>query len=90
MPNAYKAVLRGNHLEWLEDPPTNLNSGRPVIIAVSIVEESASPTQRATGGQEMLDALEKLAASNALPGITDPEAWQREARKDRTLPGRDD
>lgn len=89
MPNAYRAVLRGNHLEWLEDPPTDLNSGRPVIIAVSILEEPASPSQRATRGQEMVDALEKLAASNALPDLTDPEGWQREARQDRTLPGRD-
>jgi hypothetical protein len=89
MPNTYKAVLRGNHLEWLEDPPTSLDSDQPVTIEVSILEEPASLTQRATQGQKMADALEKLAALNALPGITDPEAWQREARQDRTLPGRD-
>jgi len=89
MPKVYKAVLSGNRLEWLEDPPSNLDSGQSVTIAVSILEESTSPTKRSTGGQEMADALENLAASGALPDLTDPEAWQREARQDRTLPGRD-
>jgi hypothetical protein len=88
MPNTYKAVLKGNHLEWLEEAPANLVSEQPVTIAVSILEEPASLTQRATQGQEMADALEKLAALNALPDITEPEAWQRETRQDRTLPGR--
>lgn len=89
MPNTYKAVLRGNHLEWLEDPPANLDSGQPVTITVSILEEPASLTQGATQGQRMADALEKLALLDALPDVTAPEAWQREARQDRTLPGRD-
>jgi hypothetical protein len=88
MPNTYKAVLKGNHLEWLEDPPTNLDSDQPVTVKVSIMEESRSLTQGVTQGQKMADALEKLAALNALPDITDPEAWQRETRQDRTLPGR--
>jgi hypothetical protein len=89
MPNSYKAVLKGNHLEWLEDPPTNLDLDQPVTVKVSILEEPASLTQRATQGQKMADALEKLAVLNALRDVTDPEAWQREARQDRTLPGRD-
>jgi hypothetical protein len=89
MANTYKAVLKGNHLEWLEDPPTGLNSEQPVTIEVSIFNQPAPLTQRPTQGQKMADALEKLAALNALPDITDPEAWQREARQDRTLPGRD-
>jgi hypothetical protein len=88
MPNTYKALLKGNHLEWLDDPPTNPNSDQPVRVAVSILEEHASLTHRATQGQKMADALEKLAALNALPDITDAEAWQREVRQDRTLPGR--
>jgi hypothetical protein len=39
--------------------------------------------------QKMAGAVEKLAALNALPDITNPEAWQHEARQDRTLPGRE-
>lgn len=89
MPNIYKAVLKGNHLEWLEDPPTGLDSDQAVTVHVSILREPTSLAQRATQGQKMVDALEKLAALNALPDITDPEAWQREARQDRILPGRD-
>jgi len=89
MPNTYKAVLKGKHLEWLEDPPINVDSDQPVTIYVTLLKEPAPLTQRATQGQKMVDALEKLAALHALPDITDPEAWQLEARQDRTLPGRD-
>jgi hypothetical protein len=89
MRNTYRAVLKGNHLEWLEDPPTGVESGQPVTVAVSILEESPPLPQRGTQGQRMAGALEELAALNALSDIADPEAWQREARQDRTLPGRD-
>lgn len=33
--------------------------------------------------------LQQLQDSGAYKGIEDPVAWQREIRKDRTLPGRD-
>lgn len=36
------------------------------------------------------EALRKLQALNPFSGIPDPAAWQREVRKDRPLPGRDD
>jgi hypothetical protein len=64
MPNTDKAILKGNHLEWLEEPPTNLDSDQPVTVGVSILEEPASPPQKATQGQKMADALEKLAIEN--------------------------
>ena len=89
MANAYKAVLKRNHLESLEDPPTNLDSDQAVTISVSLLKEAASVTQKATQGQKMAEALEKLAALNALSEISEPEAWQRGARQDRVLPGRD-
>lgn len=33
--------------------------------------------------------MERMAARNALSGIKDPAAWQREARQDKPLPGRE-
>jgi len=35
------------------------------------------------------EAFEKLRELNVFREIEDPAAWQREARKDRTLPGRE-
>jgi hypothetical protein len=37
----------------------------------------------------MAEALERLAAADALSRIEDPVEWQREIRKDRPLPGRE-
>jgi len=36
----------------------------------------------------MVAALEKLAALNAVPDITDPVEWQHETRRERILPDR--
>lgn len=40
-------------------------------------------------GVEMAMALEQLTEINAVAGITDPIAWEREIREDRILLGRD-
>lgn len=40
--------------------------------------------------RKMKDILERIAESGAFAHITDPVAWQREIRKDRPLPGRED
>ncbi len=37
-----------------------------------------------------LQALRSIAASGAFDSIEDPVAWQREIRKDRPLPGREE
>jgi hypothetical protein len=38
----------------------------------------------------MMEALEQLAHLNAFAEIDDPVEWQRELRRDRPLPGRDE
>ncbi|MGH9326481.1 MAG: hypothetical protein ACRD2B_07330 [Terriglobia bacterium] len=85
MSNTYKAVLRGNRLEWSEEVPERLTGDRPVTVQVTVLEGGAKPGQ----GQQMADALEKLARLNALAEIPDPAEWEREQRQDRRLPGRD-
>ena len=79
----YRAILRGNRLEWTDSEPTDLNPDQPVQVA--IVKARDHP-DAITQGQRMAKALERLAASNALADIKDPVAWQRELRKDRPLP----
>jgi len=60
---------------------------RPVAKLIKI--ESAKPEDLTRRGDEMASILEQLAAGNAFSEISDPVAWQREAREDRPLPRRE-
>ena len=80
----YRAILKGNQLEWTDPAPVDLNPEQPV--EVTILEER---DQTANRRKRMAEALEKLAASDAFSEISDPVEWQREIRKDRPLPGRE-
>jgi len=84
MLRTFKAVLKGNHLEWLEDAPEQ--GDRPINVHVIIVE-SESSKDLLESNKRRLEALEKLAANNAFAGV-DPLEWQREVRRYRPLPGR--
>jgi hypothetical protein len=89
MLQTYKAILRGNRLEWSDEVPEPAQSEQPVEVQVTILQETAASTKQEAQGKRMAEALEKLAAMNALSDITDPSAWQREQRLDRPLPGRE-
>lgn len=80
----YRAILKGNRLEWTDQGPVDLGPEQPV--EVTILD---GPDQTTNRGKRMAEALEKLAASDAFSEISDPVQWQREIRKDRPLPGRD-
>ena len=80
----YRAILKGNRLEWTDTGPVDLKPDQPV--EVTILDE---PDQSADRRKRMAEALEKLAASDAFSEISDPVEWQREIRKDRPLPGRE-
>ena len=41
-------------------------------------------------GRRMTEALEKLAELGTFAELKDPVEWQRELRRDRPLPGRDE
>jgi len=81
MLRTYKAVLRGNRVEWIDTPPAPT---RPTPVHITLLDESAEPAR----GQEMARVLEALAQGGGLSGIPDPVSWQREQRQERTLPGR--
>ena len=82
----YKAILRGDRIEWIGQSPQT-NGGAPVH--VTILNERATTDDRARG-QRMADALQSLTDSGGISTISDPVAWQCEIRKDRQLPGRDE
>ena len=83
----YRAILKGNRLEWTGSGPTNLDSEQPVEVTIL---DTPGDIDATTQGERMAKALERLASSNAFADIKDPVAWQREIRKDRPLPGRDE
>jgi hypothetical protein len=86
MATTYKAILNGDRLQWLGEAPET-NGGIPVEIKV--VSPSAPPDP-ADRGAAMAAALQKIADAGGVPEIPDPIAWQRETRKDRPLPGREE
>lgn len=84
MSESYRAILKGDQLEWTDVVPSDLASEQPV--EVIIVDE---PDRIADRRRRTAEALENLAAANAFSEISDPVGWQRDIRKDRPLPGRD-
>lgn len=85
MLRTYKAVLRGDRVEWIDSPPA---PARPTPVHITLLEDE--PAELAVRGREMAAALEVLAQSGGLAGIGDPVSWQREVRQERILPGRED
>jgi hypothetical protein len=87
MVRTYKALLRGNSLEWIGEAPEH-SEDHPITVEVTVLEERCFSDARSRG-HAMAAILEKLAESGAVSDITDPAAWQRGLRQDRPLPGRE-
>ena len=87
MLRTYKALLRGNRLEWLGEEP-EVQPEHPLSVQVTILEQGAVSSEEPSRGQAMAALLEKLAERGTLSDIADPVRWQRELRQDRALPGR--
>ncbi len=85
MLRTYKAILRDNHIEWLEQPPEEANA---VPVYITVLNDLASePLSKR--GRMMADALAELAQRGTLAAITDPVSWQQEQRSERPLPDRE-
>lgn len=80
----YRAILKGDRLEWTDSEPADLNPEQPVEVTILDEQDRLADRRR-----RMAEALENLAAADAFSEISDPVEWQREIRKDRPLPGRD-
>ena len=84
MLRTYEGILEGDRVRWAgEDVPA---TDRPLRVHITVLEEETAEEER--GGQQMADALSKLADYGAFSEIEDPNAWQRTIREDRPLPGR--
>ena len=80
----YPAILRDGTLDWGDCGPPLLPPGAVPVHVTLLV-----PPASATGGPAMAAALAALAAAGGPSGFDDPAEWQREARAERLLPGRD-
>jgi hypothetical protein len=87
MARTYRALLRGDRLEWLGEAP-EAPTEPPLHVQVTIVEQGLGSEEPARG-RAMAALLEKLANRGTLSEITDPVRWQRTLRQDRPLPGRE-
>jgi hypothetical protein len=91
MLRTYRAILRGDRVEWGDDAPVPMPPERAIPVHITLLEEAGGEGELAdpaVRGQRMAEVLEQLAAINAFAHIDDPVAWQREIRRDRPLPGR--
>jgi hypothetical protein len=88
MSRTYKAILRGDRVQWIGDAPLT-NGGVPVQVTL-LNERTSDQDDTDARRRRVAEALDALAASNPFAEISDPLAWQREIRKDRPLPGREE
>ncbi len=89
MSQTYKAIIRGNQVEWLNGAP-NLDDDLRVDITIPEQKSSRAGISDEERRRSLLDTLNKLVASGVAEKFGDPIEFQREARKDRPLPGRED
>ncbi len=85
-PQTYRAVLRGDRVDWIDAPPAPQGDTEVQITLL----QPESEEERQARGRKMAAALERIARAGGIASIPDPSAWQREIRQDRPLPGRDD
>jgi len=83
----YKARLKGNLLDWQEEiPPAQTE---PISVLVTLLPET-SPEPSISSGRRIVGILSRLAAISSLATIPDPVAWQKEQRRDRPFPDREE
>ncbi len=83
MVETYRAILRGDKLEWSGDAPKRDDAEQGIEVFVTILQSNAAISIASSDGKAMAEALNKLAATGSLSEISDPASWQREQRRDR-------
>ena len=87
MSQTFRALLRGDQLEWTSHRPTVIPANQPVLVDVTMFDDPSLAKTRP--GPAMAAILEQLAQAGSFAELTDPVKWQRDLRADRSLPGRD-
>lgn len=84
MGKVYKAILRGDRLEWSGERP-----GPDLDAEVKVIVSEGEGVSGGGRGRRMAEALARISARGGVSGISAPDSWERENRRDRPLPGRD-
>jgi hypothetical protein len=84
MLKSYDGILRGDRIDWMKDRPP---SDRSVQVRVTVLDENASHGDR---GKRMAAALEELAQRGGVQSVPEASEWQRQTRREPTLPGREE
>jgi hypothetical protein len=90
MLKTYQGVLDGDRIEWIGEAPPRPPDKSKVRVHVTLLDQVVTDEDEAARGRRRAEALERLAARGGVASIPDPDAWQREMREDRPLPGRDE
>jgi hypothetical protein len=88
MLKSYEAIYDHGRVEWIGTGP-RLEHGRVLVVVEEAPEVSEVGT---TNGDRLADLLEGLDATqrkSLTEKFGDPVAWQREERRERKLPGRE-
>ncbi len=83
MMQTYKAILEGNSIKWLAESPVQTEATEVLVTVLS------SP-KKVSDRRAMVAALRRLSQSGQPSSFGDPLEWQKETRKDRVLPGREE
>lgn len=88
MLQTYRAILRGDQVEWVDEVPEQVKREHSLSVHVTILTALSPVAEAQMPGEQMAAALEALASTDEI-GDLDPLAWQKEMRQERHLPGRD-
>jgi hypothetical protein len=89
MVRTLKAVVSGDRIKWLEASEQSFPVSHSVEALITPLHEQPQSLSAEKQAERRLAALKKLASINAFSTVADPEAWQRDIRADRKLPGRE-
>ncbi|NHZ72727.1 MAG: hypothetical protein GWP17_06560 [Aquificales bacterium] len=81
----YKAILQDNKLEWKDAIPRQITKHDKISVYVTILDETATASEKTAQGRKMADALASLSVLDKR-SIADPLEWQAKNRQDRPLP----
>ncbi len=89
MLSTYKAILRGNRVEWRGDVDAHVATDQAIVVHITILDEPLVLTDTRDQGRRMAEILGRLAKLRTFSDVVDPAQWEREVRQERTLPGRE-
>ena len=89
MLSTLRATVQGDKIHWEEAVGDLLPPGCSVEVLVTILGDEARALSPEERGRRRVAALQKMAETSALQTIEDPVQWQRAARGERPLPGRE-